>query len=253
MLTKSESIAELVKALVAAQAEFKPVNKNHENPFYKSHYADLGDIIEATSPALRKHGLAVVQLPGMNGTGMPNVTTMLTHTSGEWVAGELSLPAGKPDAQGYGSAFTYGRRYGLQAILGVAAEEDDDGNAASQPIKKSRQAASAASTTKGPEPRPEPTSSQAGDLQDANIAEVHMAHYKDAAERTKKGKPGEFMWVVDGQKSWPCFKPELEDTLRGLVGEDVRLQLKASAVIAVWAKSAPVADPTHITDADAPY
>ena len=60
------------------------------------------------------------------------VETVLAHESGEWISGELLLPLTKADAQGVGSAITYGRRYGLAAIVGIVADEDDDGNAASR-------------------------------------------------------------------------------------------------------------------------
>jgi hypothetical protein len=58
------------------------------------------------------------------------VETMILHSSGEWICcGILALPVSKKDAQGYGSALTYARRYSLSAAVGVA-PEDDDGNAA---------------------------------------------------------------------------------------------------------------------------
>jgi len=56
--------------------------------------------------------------------------TRLLHSSGEWIEGRMTLPVSKADAQGYGSALTYARRYGLCAAVGIA-PEDDDGNAAS--------------------------------------------------------------------------------------------------------------------------
>jgi len=60
------------------------------------------------------------------------LTTVMTHSSGEWVAQNMSLPVSKPDAQGAGSAITYMRRYALAAAIGVV-QADDDGNAASAP------------------------------------------------------------------------------------------------------------------------
>lgn len=218
-MLKSESIAELTKALTAAQGEFPKVVKGHQNPFYQSWYADLGDIIEATGPALRKHGLAVIQLATVvraEGQGlMPMVQTVLSHSSGEWISGECVLPATKQDAQAYGSAITYARRYGYQAILSIAAE-DDDGNAASQPDKKKRQAAPPPAP-KAPEPRPEPTSSAAGDFLMLNISEV-------TKEQTKGGKP--YLWVRDGRKSVACFKAELYDAINGQLGENVTFRIE---------------------------
>ena len=62
--------------------------------------------------------------------GTMSLTTVLTHSSGEWISQEMSLPVSKPDAQGSGSALTYMRRYALAAVVGVY-QADDDGNAAS--------------------------------------------------------------------------------------------------------------------------
>ena len=125
-----DNIGDLVAALALAQAEFLPLWKESENPFYKSKYADLAAIIKATLPALNKHGLAVIQL---NSTDFINkagvVTTILAHKSGQRLTSLVSIPTGaKFDAQSLGIAFTYGRRYAYQAIVGVAADVDDDGN-----------------------------------------------------------------------------------------------------------------------------
>jgi hypothetical protein len=138
-LKHSESISELVKALAAARREFSPVKKEQINPFYAKKdatgkiiggkYADLSALIEATEPALSKHGLVVIQSPHMEGTELV-MTTMLVHESGQWFRGELKMPPTKPDAQSVGSVCTYARRYPYGSFLNVAAENDDDGNAA---------------------------------------------------------------------------------------------------------------------------
>ena len=130
-MNKSESIKELCTALIAAKAEFKPIKKTALNPFFKSKYATLEMVIEATDPALCKSGLSIIQL--VNGE---NLETVLIHTSGEWIASETALKAVKQDPQAQGSAITYARRYALSAILGVASEEDDDGNAGTKPTPK---------------------------------------------------------------------------------------------------------------------
>jgi hypothetical protein len=129
-MQRSEQIGTLAGAFAKARAEFKPVRKESVNPFFKSKYADLSVIIEATYDALSKNGLAVMQFPGEVNGGHVKVLTMLCHASGEWVSEETTMPVAKADAQGIGSALTYGRRYALQSILNVAAEADDDGNAA---------------------------------------------------------------------------------------------------------------------------
>jgi hypothetical protein len=128
-LRHSESIAKLTAALAKAASEFSEIRKDCENPYYGNRYADLASLIAATRPALSKYELALIQIPQLNGSGAI-ITTLLSHSSGEWLASDLKLPASKVDAQGIGSAITYARRYSYQAILNIAAEEDDDGNAA---------------------------------------------------------------------------------------------------------------------------
>ena len=136
-MNKSESIAKLSVALVKAHADIGVVLKGASNPFFKSKYADLASVVEAVKPALLKQEIVVVQ--GLqDAEGGVAIETMLLHSSGEWISSTLRLPASKEDAQGYGSACTYGRRYGLMAICGVPAD-DDDGNAATAtaPVKGS--------------------------------------------------------------------------------------------------------------------
>lgn len=122
-------------AFVAAQKEFAPALKTATNPHFKSKYADLSACVEAVVDALNNHGLAVMQRPMLDTTGV-TVQTVFLHESGEEIdGGTLHLPAAKNDPQGYGSAATYCRRYGLMAACGIA-PEDDDGNAASKPAPK---------------------------------------------------------------------------------------------------------------------
>lgn len=135
----SPEIGELAKALALAQTEFKPVFKDADNPYFSSKYADLSSVISATQLALAKNGLVVMQSPIFDlAEQKAGVSTMLAHSSGQWLSNDLLLPATmrakegvqRFDAQSVGSAITYARRYSYQAIVGVAAEVDDDGNAA---------------------------------------------------------------------------------------------------------------------------
>jgi hypothetical protein len=133
----SPTIGKLVEALAAAQLDFAPILKENINPAFRSKYSDLATIIAATQKPLANNGLVVMQMTrsdfGQDDAKMLTVTTMLAHTSGEWIASDLALPAMMREvfnSQSVGSAITYGRRYGLQAILGVSAEVDDDSNAA---------------------------------------------------------------------------------------------------------------------------
>jgi hypothetical protein len=124
----SETLGKLSEALAKAQGEIKGAKKDSDNPFFHSHYADLASVLEACREPLSKNGLAIVQLPGQNGEGL-FIDSVLLHSSGEWISGRLHIKPVKEDPQGIGSAVTYGRRYGLQALVGIA-PEDDDGEAA---------------------------------------------------------------------------------------------------------------------------
>jgi len=102
--------------------------KDSTNPHFKTAYADLASVWDACRAPLANAGLSVVQLVSSDATHAI-VETILAHSSGEWVSSTLAVPLTKVDAQGLGSAITYGRRYALAAIVGVC-PADDDGEAA---------------------------------------------------------------------------------------------------------------------------
>ena len=129
----STSITKIAPALLAAQKSLQAAIKDSSNPHFKSMFADLTSIIEVAQPALNEQGIAFLQ-PVSYKEGRVVVETVLLHESGEWLSEELEIPLAKMDAQGVGSCVTYGRRYGLQAFVGIKAV-DDDGNAASEPQK----------------------------------------------------------------------------------------------------------------------
>jgi len=119
----------LATALVKAQKAFGPALKTSTNPHFKSRYADLAACVEAVIDALNDNGIALIQKNYDCANGVM-VETMFVHESGEMLeCGILHVPANKQDAQGYGSALTYARRYSLMAACGIA-PEDDDGNTA---------------------------------------------------------------------------------------------------------------------------
>lgn len=123
--------ANLSAAMAAAFAEIEGATKSANNPHFKTKYADLTAVIEAIKPALIKHGLFFTQRPEPSDKGV-TIETVIGHASGEEMSlGSLFVPANKQDAQGYGSALTYARRYALVTVFGVPVE-DDDGNAASR-------------------------------------------------------------------------------------------------------------------------
>ena len=131
-MNTSEQINELATALSKAQAEMTGAVKSSKNPFFKSSYSDLASVCEAISGPFANHGLSYIQSPEFSEQYI-QVITRIMHSSGQWIEGVVSLPPTKNDAQGYGSAITYGRRYGLQAMAGVPSV-DDDGQAAVEQV-----------------------------------------------------------------------------------------------------------------------
>ncbi len=129
-MEKSQSIKEIASALLKFQTAVKPVKKDGDNPFFKSKYATLDNIIDAIAKPMNDAGLSYSQFPSNDG-----LTTILMHTSGEWLQAWVKMTPKDNSPQAQGSSITYMRRYALSAVLGIATESDDDGNAASAPVK----------------------------------------------------------------------------------------------------------------------
>lgn len=125
----------IAMALASAQAKMGKALKSANNPHFKSKYADLASVVDACMPALNEAGIAVIQ-PTTDYEGGRYVETVLIHgESGETLSCRVPLIVAKNDMQGYGSAVTYARRYGLMSMSGIA-PEDDDGNAAAKAAPK---------------------------------------------------------------------------------------------------------------------
>lgn len=127
-MESSHDICQIATALARAQSEMKPATFDATNPHFKSRYASLSSVMEACRIALTGNGLALVQGARFNlDTESVEISTRLIHTSGQWLGDTLTLRPQKTDPQGIGSAISYGRRYGLAALLGIVADEDLDG------------------------------------------------------------------------------------------------------------------------------
>ena len=125
----------IAKALATAQMKMGKALKSANNPHFKSKYADLASVVDACMPALNEAGIAVIQ-PTTDDDNGRYVETILIHgESGETLKCRVPLIVSKNDMQGYGSAVTYARRYGLMSMAGIA-PEDDDGNAATKAAPK---------------------------------------------------------------------------------------------------------------------
>ena len=124
----SESIINISQALLKAQKEIEDPKQTAENPFFKSKYTPLVDILKLARPIYNKHGITILQdIQGIS------VSTIFLQESGEWIQQDgCTLIPDKETPQAGGSAITYARRYSISAWLGIASDEDDDGNAGSK-------------------------------------------------------------------------------------------------------------------------
>ena len=191
------STVEIGKALAGAFAEIDHATKNAANPHFKSTYANLAEVLDVVRATFKKHGLAIVQLPGVlrvdgNYTFVA-ITTTIIHTSGEMMGTTMEMPVnadknGRITPHAVGSAITFGRRYALAAAAGIT-QEDDDGNTASDGseddetinIDSLRNEVTAATTTAGLRAL-QPIVSATGD---AELAEYLKARHK---KLKKEGK-----------------------------------------------------------------
>ena len=148
----SPKFVTVAAAFAKAQGEISHAIKASENSHFKNLYADLAGVIDAYRSIFASHGLAVLQPIVPADTGV-RIQTIILHESGEWLADRgLSMPVSKNDAQGFGSALTYARRYAMAALVGIA-QDDDDGNAASRAgAAKPAKVAKPAPTNLAPKP-----------------------------------------------------------------------------------------------------
>ena len=138
----SETIKEISIALNEFQKEVEQPSKSADNPFFKSKYVPLENVISTIKKYAIPKGLSYFQDTLTKDNGEIGVQTRIMHVSGEFIETEpLYLPNDKKNAQGAGSSITYARRYQLSAAFGIASDEDDDGNGASNtgnPVSKSK-------------------------------------------------------------------------------------------------------------------
>lgn len=168
------SIANIAKALSAAQALMSPALKDADNPFFKSKYADLASVTRAIRGPLTANGIAWTQLPSASpDLSSVTVRTILLHVSGETLESTISMPVKERTPQACGSALTYARRYALSAMVGLEAD-DDDGNAASGTAKSQSRAEAikAAVAPKVPTPWQRIEAMRPVDMSPADLASV---------------------------------------------------------------------------------
>lgn len=139
-MNKSESIVEISKAMAKFQSEVKQPFKDKSNPFFKSKYVPLESVVESITSIAPKHGISFVQWASNDDTGRVGVSTMIMHTSGEYIEFDpVYMDADKNTAQGAGALISYLKRYSLSAVFGITSDQDDDGNHASGNTNKPKQ------------------------------------------------------------------------------------------------------------------
>jgi hypothetical protein len=193
-MEKSLSIAALAKSLACFQGKMGKVKKDANNPFFKSKYASLGNILEAIQEPLSDCGLCFSQFPSDN----HGLTTILIHAeSGEFLQSTYFMKPTKDDPQGVGSTITYQRRYSLAAVLGLNIDEDDDGNAGSQPSAAAQQKPAA----REEDARPWLTEKQ----------------FNQAMERITNGEVGVFAKIDKAFKMKKEYKQQLTEAEKGVL------------------------------------
>ena len=172
----SPTLGALAKALAVAQGELEDAKKDGTNPHFKNRYATLSSVRAAITPVFSKHGLSVTQLNEPHGAEGVCVVTVLMHESGEWITSSLYVPVSKKDAQGFGSALSYARRYALAAIANIATDDDDDGEQAVKAPNKAPPAAESKPVEKAP---------PANNDVDVSALEAALANAQNAVELAK--------------------------------------------------------------------
>ncbi len=122
----SENVTELAKSMIGVQQELVPALKDGVNDYTQSSYATLKSVMEVCKSILLSHGIWLTQYPVPVNSGNLGLVTKIVHAaSGQWQSSLIEMPLAKSDPQGYGSAITYARRYGLSAMIGIITEDDD--------------------------------------------------------------------------------------------------------------------------------
>ena len=155
-MERSEQLNELAAALAKCQGQVKDAEKSAKltTKHFSVRYSTLADLWEACRKPLSDNGLSVAQFTAQGEPGTVRLVSMLLHTSGQYLCPDpLEIPVSAHDAQGYGSALTYARRYGLAALVGVCPDADDDGQAANAPQERRQE----------PQPRPQAQPESRGD------------------------------------------------------------------------------------------
>lgn len=181
---RSEIINDLATALAKAQGEMKVAGLNKSNPYFKSSYADLMSIVEASRPCLTKNGLSVIQNIVHHDDGVSMLYTILLHISGQYIESRMRIVPAKNDIQTISSYTTYLKRMAYSSLIGVVTgDEDDDGEKA---VAESREVF-AKGTALNTKYNPKETSPEVITKEQLADYEYELAEYPDIAEMILEG------------------------------------------------------------------
>ena len=204
----SPEINNIATALKDFQQKGVTVSKDGTNPHFGSKFTSLDNIIETIRAPLGECGLSFAQFPDADG-----LTTILMHTSGEWMKATANLHLAKEDPQGQGSGYTYGRRYALSAMLGLAADEDDDADRATRP-SQSRQEARSTTKSSGA------TKQQALELKAAKDRTITLLKMLGKDELKTKKDYQDAVFDLTGLQLTDATVDEVNEKLAALVEKD---------------------------------
>ena len=182
--SKSKDLNELFSALAKAQSEIKTAGLDSENPYFKSAYSSLAEIVRVSRPALTKNGLCIIQQIMPNEDGQNILHTILAHSSGQWIETQMRILPSKPDVQALSSYLSYLRRYSYAAIVcTVSADEDDDAEIAMAPDRMKAEKGTALNTKYDPREQSYETITKE-QLEELNY---ELAEYPDIVEMIHDG------------------------------------------------------------------
>jgi len=127
----------MIEKLLEVQKKIGAIGKDSTNPFFKSKYFDINKLLDVVKPVLSEQGLVLLQ-PLTNIDGVPAIRTILIDVDTGDKIEDITPLTQNPDPQKMGSAITYFRRYSLQSLLGLQAEDDDGNKASAKKIIKKK-------------------------------------------------------------------------------------------------------------------
>ena len=181
---KSDQLNELFAALAKAQAEMRTAGLNAENPYFKSSYSSLAEVVRVSRPCLTKNGLAVIQQIMPNEDGQNILHTILCHSSGQFIESRMRILPSKPDVQSLASYLTYLRRYSYASIVGVVSSDEDDDAEFSVHSEREVAAKGVALNTKY---NPKEESYEPLSAEQIQEAEYELAEHPDIAQMVLEG------------------------------------------------------------------